>query len=125
GAASVAPVMGVRSTVVVWCRKIPLRRRSRTAVRRIAARRFEQWNMSLLVIRRRDLPNRVGGYSAAAKLTVSQGLRNTHASHMTDALRAKILAGIAASLGAGLVLELAEVGMQIRRGVENLAPIIQ
>jgi hypothetical protein len=30
---------------------------------------------------------------------------------MTDALRAKILAGIAASLGTGLVLELAEVGM--------------
>jgi len=30
---------------------------------------------------------------------------------MTDALRAKILAGIAASLGAGLALELAEMGM--------------
>jgi hypothetical protein len=30
---------------------------------------------------------------------------------MTDALRAKILAGIAASLGTGLVLGLAEVGM--------------
>jgi hypothetical protein len=68
--------------------------------------------MSRLVIRLRDLPNRIGGYSATAKLTVAQG-RAEHArpAHMTDALRAKILAGIAASLGTGLALELVEMGM--------------
>jgi hypothetical protein len=68
--------------------------------------------MSLLLIRLRDLPNRLAVIQRSLKLTVTQG-RAEHArrAHMTDALRAKILAGIAASLGTGLVLELAEVGM--------------
>jgi hypothetical protein len=68
--------------------------------------------MSLLVIRLLDLPNRLGSYSAPAKINGGpRACGHTRTAHMTDALRAKILAGIAASLGTGLVLEPAEVGM--------------
>jgi hypothetical protein len=68
--------------------------------------------MSLLVIRLRDLPNHLAVIQRPLKLTVAQGrAKPARRAHMTDALRAKILAAIAASLGTGLVLELAEAGM--------------
>jgi hypothetical protein len=65
--------------------------------------------MSLLVIRLRDLPNHLAVIQRPLKSTVARGrAKPARRAHMTDALRAKILA---ASLGTGLVLELAEVGM--------------
>jgi len=59
----------------------------------------------------------LGSYSAIAKLTVVRSCArgrfgrwdDANRPHMTDALRAKILVGIADSLGTGLVRELAEV----------------
>ena len=75
-------------------------------------RPFEPWNMSLLVIRLAICQIELAVIQRPLKLTVAQE-RAEHArrAHITDALRAKMLAGIAASLGTGLVLELAEVRM--------------
>jgi hypothetical protein len=76
-------------------------------------RPFEPWNMSLLVIRLAICQIELAVIQRPLKLTMTAQGRPEHArrAHIADALRAKMLAGIAASLGTGLVLELAEVRM--------------